>query len=147
MELTKRDLRLLKDEGLVHFRWHTPDRGTGRLSSLAFDAVKNNFHDPANTDAAAVASTASDRAIIADEQAIALRFAKISAELVSLTRELIDADEALAAKHEALSIAEELAKEVPDETIITRKTKGFGKPAFPDVLRHWRPCSKGRNDW
>jgi hypothetical protein len=38
---------------------------------------------------------------------------------------LIDADEALAAKHEALSIAEELAKDVPDETIITRKAKGF----------------------
>src|SRR6478736_6568346 len=38
MELTKRDLRLLKDEGLIHFRWHLPDRGIGRLSSLAFEA-------------------------------------------------------------------------------------------------------------
>src|SRR5205085_6516843 len=52
-------------------------------------------------------------------------FAKITAELVNLARQLIDADEALAAKHEALSIAEELEKDVPDETIITRKTKGF----------------------
>src|SRR4051812_29544928 len=43
MELTKRDLRVLKDEGLVHFRWDRPDRGRGRLSSLAFDAVRSNF--------------------------------------------------------------------------------------------------------
>jgi len=125
MELTRRDLRLLKDEGLLHFRWHTPDHGTGRLSSLAFDAVKNNFHDTASADAASLATAASDRAVIADQQAIALRYTKISAELVNLTRELIDADEALAAKHEALSIAEELAKVLPDETVITRKTKGF----------------------
>ena len=26
MELTKRDLRLLKDEGLIHFRGHLPDQ-------------------------------------------------------------------------------------------------------------------------
>ena len=39
MQLTKRDLRLLKDEGLIHFRWDRPDRGTGRLSSLAFNAA------------------------------------------------------------------------------------------------------------
>jgi hypothetical protein len=38
---------------------------------------------------------------------------------------LIDADEAQAAGHEARSIADELAKPQPDETIITRKTKGF----------------------
>src|SRR5436190_2752456 len=44
MDLTKRDLRVLKDEGLIHFRWDTPERGTGRLSSLAFDAVGTNFH-------------------------------------------------------------------------------------------------------
>jgi hypothetical protein len=44
---------------------------------------------------------------------------------VNLARELIDADEALAADHEAMSIAEELAKAVADETVITRKTKGF----------------------
>jgi hypothetical protein len=44
---------------------------------------------------------------------------------VNLTRELIDADEALAAKHEALSITEELAKDQYDEAIVTRKTKGF----------------------
>ena len=64
------------------------------------------------------------RAIV-DEAAITLRFQKITEELVILTRQLIDADEALAAKHEALSIAEELGKDVPDETIITRKAKGF----------------------
>ena len=125
LEVTRRDLRLLKDEGFLHFRWHTPDRGAGRLSSLAFEAVKNSFHDSTATDAAALATAAADRAIVADQQAIALRFAKISAELADLTRELIDADESLAAKHEALSIAEELAKDAPDETIITRKTKGF----------------------
>ncbi len=44
---------------------------------------------------------------------------------MNLTRELIDADEAQSADHEALSIAEELEKDKPDETIITRKTKGF----------------------
>jgi len=125
MELTKRDLRVLKDEGLIHFRWDRPDRGTGRLSSLAFDAVNRNFHNSGSSDAAATAAAASKLAVVADEEAIALRFQKITAELVYLTRELIDADEALAAGHEALSIAAELNKDVPDETVITRKTKGF----------------------
>jgi len=126
MELTKRDLRLLKDEGLIHFRWHQPDRGEGRLSSIAFEAVNTNFLNAHATHAAAVAAAAaSDRAVVADQAAIALRFQKITTELVNLTRELIDADEALAAKHEALAIAEELSKEKPDETIITRKIKGF----------------------
>jgi hypothetical protein len=125
LEVTKRDLRLLKDEGLIHFRWHLPDRGTGRLSTLAFDAVKSDFHDSNSSDAAALTAGANERALVADEKAIALRFRKITAELVSLTRQLIDADEALAAEHEALSIAEELKKDAPDETIITRKTKGF----------------------
>src|SRR6059058_4456435 len=46
MELTKRDLRVLKDEGLIHFRWHLPDRGIGRLSSLAFQAVNSHFQHP-----------------------------------------------------------------------------------------------------
>jgi hypothetical protein len=59
------------------------------------------------------------------KEAIALRFQKVTLELVELARQLIDADEARAAKHEAISIAEELRKDVPDETIITRKTKGF----------------------
>jgi hypothetical protein len=125
MELTKRDLRVLKDEGLIHFRWHLPERGRGRLSSVALDAVNSNFRDIAPTEEAATAVAASARAVVADEEAIALRFEKITAELVNLARELIDADEALAAKHEALSIAEELKKDVPDETIITRKVKGF----------------------
>jgi hypothetical protein len=125
MELTKRDLRVLKDEGLIHFRWNVPDRGTGRLTTLAFEAVGSNFHEAESLDAAALAAAASERAVIADEDAIQLRFEKIAAELVNLTRELIDADEALSAKHEALSIAEELKKDAPDETIITRKTKGF----------------------
>ncbi len=125
MEVTKRDLRLLKDEGLIHFRWHLPGRGTGRLSTLAFDAVGSNFHSPDAGDAAALAAAATERKVVADKDAIALRFEKITAELVNLTRELIDADEALAAKHEALSIAEELNKAAPDETIITRKIKGF----------------------
>lgn len=125
MELTKRDLRVLKDEGFIHFRWHRPDRGTGRLCSLAFDAVNSQFHTPDASDAAALAADAGKRAVVADEQAIALRFQKITAELVHLTGQLIDADEALAANHEADSIAEELSKDVPDETIITRKTKGF----------------------
>src|SRR5689334_13657115 len=105
MELTKRDLRVLKDEGLIHFRWDAPDRGTGRLTTLAFQAVGSNFHDAESLDAAALAAAASQRAVIADEEAIKLRFEKIAAELVNLTRQLIDADEALAAKHEALSIA------------------------------------------
>jgi hypothetical protein len=128
MELTKRDLRLLKDEGLIHFRWDTSDRGTGRLTSLAFEAVGSNFREAGSADAAALAGAAAAGrlAITADQEAIRLRFEKITAELVNLTRVLIDADEALAAKHEAMSIAEELTKAAPpDETIITRKTKGF----------------------
>ena len=125
MELTKRDLRTLKDEGFIHFRWDLPDRGMGRLTSRAFTAVGSNFHNAAVDDAAALAVAASERAVTADQAAITLRFQKISEELVTLTRQLIDADEALAAKHEALSIAEELAKDAPDETIITRKAKGF----------------------
>ena len=140
MELTKRDLRVLKDEGLIHFRWHLPDRGTGRLSSVAFTAVNSNFHDAASTEAGAaheaaahaaaanagsLAAAAVKFAVVADEAAIAVRFKRITAQLVNLARELIDADEALAADHEALSIAEELAKEVADEAVITRKTKGF----------------------
>lgn len=125
MELTKRDLRVLKDEGLVHFHWHLPDRGTGRLSSLAFEAANSNFHGADPGDAAALAASATRLAVVADEEAIALRFQKISAELEKLARELIDADEAGAARHEAMSIAEELKKDRPDETIITRKIKGF----------------------
>ena len=125
MELTKRDLRVLKDEGLIYFRWDLPDRGTGRLSSLAFEAVRSQFQNADSAGAAALAAAAGKLAVVADEQAIALRFEKITQELVNLTRQLIDADEARAAKHEALSIAEELKKDVPDETIITRKTKGF----------------------
>jgi hypothetical protein len=124
MVVTKRDLRLLKDEGLIHFRWDVPGLGTGRLSSLAFDAVKNNFSSDADN-SAALAAAASKLAVVADQKAIALRFAKITAELVNLTRQLIDADEAQAAEHEALSIAEELNKEICDESIVTRKTKGF----------------------
>src|SRR3954463_2209180 len=127
IELTKRDLRLLKDEGLIHFRWDLPDRGRGRLSSLAFEAVTTNFDNGDAAAAAAVveAAAASERSLLADEAAISLRFQKITLELVNLARELIDADEAQAAGHESLSIAEELGKPVPDETIITRKTKGF----------------------
>ena len=126
MDLTKRDLRVLKDAGLIYFKWHLPDQGTGRLSSLALDAVKSNFNTPIPTeDAAAQAAAATARAEIADEEAIALRFRKITVELVALARELIDPDESLAANHEALSIAEELKKEVPDETILIRKIKGF----------------------
>jgi len=34
-------------------------------------------------------------------------------------------DEALSAEHEARSIAEELAKDAPDETVLIRKIKGF----------------------
>ena len=128
LELTKRDLRLLKDEGLIHFRWDSPGRGRGRLSSLAFEAVTTSFDNGEAEDAAAVkaavAATA-ERSWAADEAAIALRLKKITLELVNLARELIDADEAQAAEHEALSIAEELGKDVPDETVITRKTKGF----------------------
>src|SRR5688572_1841109 len=69
MSLTKRDLRLLKDEGLIHFHWHTADHGTGRLSSLGLDAVSRKFH--ANeADAAALALAADKRAVAADEAAI-----------------------------------------------------------------------------
>jgi hypothetical protein len=127
MELTKRDLRVLKDEGLIHFRWDSADRGRGRLSSLAFGAADSNFEAAGTEGAAALeaAAAAIRLAVVADEEAIALRFRKITAELENLTLRLIDADEALAAKHEARSIAEELAKAVPDETVITRKTKGF----------------------
>jgi hypothetical protein len=126
MEVTKRDLRVLNDEGLIHFRWELPDRGTGRLSGRAFDAVRGNFQTAAPGEAAALAAaTATALAVAADEKAIALRFQKITAELVNLARELIDADEALAAEHEALSIAEALQTPAPDETIITRKAKGF----------------------
>ena len=133
MELTKRDLRTLKDEGFIHFRWDLPDRGMGRLTSRAFAAVGSNFHhanaEAAAAQAATAAATAASgeraRAVVADERAIRLRFQKITEDLITLTRQLIDADEALAAKHEALSIAEELGKDAPDETIITRKTKGF----------------------
>src|SRR5687767_4165799 len=74
MELTKRDLRVLKDEGLIHFRWNVPDRGTGRLTTLAFEAVGSNFHEAESLDAAALAAAASERAVIADEYAIQLRF-------------------------------------------------------------------------
>lgn len=119
MDLTKRDLRVLKDEGLIYFKWHLPDQGTGRLSTLALDAIETNFNSTTPTAAATA------RAVIADEEAIALRFQKITAELVALARELIDPDESVAASHEALSIAEELKKEVPDETILIRKIKGF----------------------
>ena len=136
MELTKRDLLTLKDEGFIHFRWDLPDRGMGRLTSRAFAAVGNNFHaTPADKAAAAAlavaaaatasAATAAGVRAIADEAAITLRFQKITEQLVILARQLIDADEALAAKHEALSIAEELGKDEPDETIITRKATGF----------------------
>ena len=125
MELTKRDLRVLKDEGLIHFRWDLPDHGTGRLSSLAFDAETRNFRTEGAGDATALADAAGKLAVIADEKAIALRFQKISTELVDLARQLIDADESLAARHEARSIAEELEKDVPDEAVIIRKIKGF----------------------
>ena len=125
MKLTKRDLRVLKDEGMIQFRWNLPDRGAGRVSGLAFDAVNSQFHEPGSSDPAALAAAVNKLTVLADQEAIALRFAKITAELVTLTRQLIDADEAQAAEHEARSIAEELNKEVCDETIITRKTKGF----------------------
>jgi len=129
MELTKRDLRVLKDEGFIHFRWDLPDGGTGRLTGRALAAVGSNFHSAEAADAATVAAAAAaaadERAVVSDGEAIALRFEKITEQLVNLARELIDADEALAATHEARSIAEELAKPAPDETIITRKIKGF----------------------
>jgi len=129
MELTTRDLRTLRHEGFIHFRWDLPDRGTGRLTSRALAALGSKPLPPAGKslagDAAASSAAASNLVIVADEDAIRNRFQKITSELVILARQLIDADEALAAKHEALSIAEELATDVPDETIITRKTKGF----------------------
>jgi hypothetical protein len=128
MEVTKRDLRLLKDEGFIHYRWDHPDRGVGRLSSLAFDAVNSAFNASADDDpdaAAARAAAVIRLAVIADEEAIALRFRKITAELVALATELIDADEAQAAQREAEAIVTELAKAVPDETVVTRKIKGF----------------------
>ena len=127
MELTKRDLRVLKDEGFIHFRWDLPDGGTGRLTGRALAAVGSNFITAADDAAivAAAAAAADERAVVSDGEAIALRFEKITEQLVNLARELIDADEALAATHEARSIAEELAKPAPDETIITRKIKGF----------------------
>jgi len=59
-------LRVLKDEGLIHFRWHLPDRGTGRLSSLAFQAVNSHFQHPGAEDAAATAAAARGLADIAD---------------------------------------------------------------------------------
>jgi len=96
MQVTKRDLRLLKDEGLIHFRWHLPYRGTGRLSTLAFDAVGSHLHLADGGDATALAAAATERAVVADKDAIALRFQKVTERLVNLTRELIDADEALA---------------------------------------------------
>src|SRR5215212_219259 len=104
MQVTKRDLRVLKDEGLIHFRWDLPDRGRGRLSSLAFEAVGSNFQSAELIDAAALAAAASKLAVVADEKAIELRFERITAELVMLADQLIDGDEALAAKHEARSI-------------------------------------------
>ena len=127
MELTKRDLRVLKDEGFIHFRWDLPDGGTGRLTGRALAAVGSNFITAADDAAtvAAAAAAADERAVVSDGEAIALRFDKITEQLVNLARELIDADEALAATHEARSIAEELAKPEPDETIIIRKIKGF----------------------
>lgn len=128
MELTKRDLRVLKDEGFIHFHWELPDTGTGRLTARALAAVNSSFHSADADDEATLAAAtaaADQRAVAADREAIALRFEKITTELVNLVRELIDADEALAATHEARSISEELAKPVPDETILIRKIKGF----------------------
>lgn len=124
-EVTKRDLRLLKDEGLIYFRWYAADHGMGRLSSLAFEATGNDFQVVVPVDAVAIAALALEKAEAADEEAIALRFAKLTLELVALARTLIDADEAVAAQNEAKAIAAELRKEQPDETIVIRKTKGF----------------------
>ena len=141
LELTKRDLRVLKDEGFVHFHWDLPDGGTGRLTARALAAVGGNFYSQ-DAATAATASRHEQRAMPADGRAIALRFEKITAEIVNLARELIDADEALAATHEARSIAEELAKAAPDEAVITRKIRGFvGRLALTfsgtsDLARH-----------
>ena len=125
MQLTRRDLRVLKDEGLIYFRWDLPEHGTGRLSTLALEAVRDNFQATDSGAAEAAAASAAKAVIAADEKAIVMRFEKITADLVSLIGRLIDDDEASAAGHEASSIAAELNKPVPDETIITRKTKGF----------------------
>lgn len=125
MELSKRDLRVLKDEGLIHFRWNQPNRGTGRLSSLAFEAVKSNFQSTDPGAAAALAEAADKLAADSDEKAIALRFQKITDDLIALVSELIDADEASSATNEAVSITDQLRKETPDETILIRKIKGF----------------------
>ena len=103
MELTKRDLRVLKDEGFIHFRWDFPNRGTGRLSSLALEAVKHNFANSDPGAAAALEEAANKRSVLADQKAIALRFEKITNELVTLASHLI----------------------VPDETVLIRKIKGF----------------------
>src|SRR3954467_6949314 len=43
IELTKRDLRLLKDEGFIHFHWNVSHEGTGRLTGRALAAVGSNF--------------------------------------------------------------------------------------------------------
>src|SRR5512133_4172877 len=67
MELTKRDLRVLKDEGFIHFRWDLPDGGTGRLTGRALAAVGSNFHSAQADDAAtaaAAAAAADQRAVI-----------------------------------------------------------------------------------
>lgn len=126
MEVTKRDLRVLKDEGLIHFHWKLPERGIGRLSSLAFEAVGSSFAATTESvDAAASAAAAAHASLIADEAAIALRFQRITRQLVSLAGQLIDAKEAAAAANDAASITEEMAKDVPDEAIITRNIKGF----------------------
>jgi len=125
MELTKRDLRVFKDEGFIHFRWDFPNRGTGRLSSLALEAVKHNFANSDPGAAAALEEAENKRLVLADQKAIALRFEKITSELVTLAGRLIDADEAMAARNEANSISEELQKEIPDETVLIRKIKGF----------------------
>ncbi len=125
MELTRRDLRVLKDEGLIYFRWNSLQQGTGRLSTLAFEAVDSGFQTGKGEDTAALAEAADKRAIIADQKAIAFRFEKVTTQLVNLAAQLIDADEAEAAAHEARSIAAQLEQVSPDETVITRKAKGF----------------------
>src|SRR4051812_37887401 len=84
VEVTKRDLRVLKDEGLIHFRWDSADHGTGRVWSHAYDAATGNFQRSDPGDAAALAADATKRARDADEKAIALRFVRITAEMVQL---------------------------------------------------------------
>lgn len=125
MEMTKRDLRVLKDEGFIHFRWDQPNLGTGRLSSRAFVAVESEFQSIDPDAIAALAEASDKRAALADGSAIADRFQKITDDLVNFTNQLIDADEALSAKNEAISISDELRKETPDEAILIRKIKGF----------------------